>query len=134
MTGMVVDASALLAILLGEPTADRLLAAIVGSSGAVVGAPTLVEAHAVLVARKGIGAAMALDALLQALRIDVVPMTAEAASFAREAWVRFGKGTGSPAVLNFGDCLAWGVARAAGSPLLCTGNDFAATDIERVEW
>jgi ribonuclease VapC len=134
MSTIVVDSSALLAIVLGEPDADRLVAAITRATAPSVGAPTLVEAHAVLVARKGRGAALALDALLQALRIDVVPMTAEAATFAREAWVRFGKGAAAPGVLNFGDCLSFGVARAMGAPLLFKGADFAATDIERVMW
>ena len=134
MTALVVDSSALIAILQGEPEAERLVAAITRSGGAVVGAPTLVEAHAVITARRGPAAAVALDALLQSLAIDVVQMSAVASTFARSAWTKFGKATGNPAALNFGDCLAYGVAAAEGAPLLFKGGDFAATDVIAAPW
>ena len=95
----------------------------------VVGAPTLVEAAAVLLARKGSAGEVALDALLQRLDIRVVPMTVEAAAAARSAYHRYGKGVGQPGVLNYGDCLAYGVAMASGDTLLFTGQDFAQTDV-----
>lgn len=127
---MVIDTSALLAVLLSEAEADELVEAIVSAGTRQVGAPTLVEAAAVMAARKGPAGEVALDALLQRLEIEVVPMTPEAAAFARSAYARYGRGVGSPAVLNYGDCLAYGVARAAGEPLLFKGDDFALTDIE----
>lgn len=127
---MVIDTSALLAVLLSEAEADALVEAIVSAGTRQVGAPTLVEAAAVMAARKGPAGEVALDALLQRLEIEVVPMTPEGAAFARSAYARYGRGVGSPAVLDYGDCLAYGVARAAGEPLLFKGDDFALTDIE----
>ncbi|MBW3553050.1 MAG: type II toxin-antitoxin system VapC family toxin [Gemmatimonadetes bacterium] len=127
---MVIDTSALVAILLAERDSEALVEAIVAGEPRLLGAPTLVEAAAVMAARKGPQGEVALDALLQRLDIDVIPMTPEAASFARSAYARYGKGIGSPAVLNYGDCLAYGVARAAGEPLLFRGEDFRMTDIE----
>lgn len=127
---MVIDSSALVAILLGEREASRLAEAIVASSLPVVGAPTLVEAAAVMMARHGPRGEIALDALLQRLNIEVIPMTAGAAAFARSAYARYGRGVGSPGVLNYGDCLAYGIATALQKPLLFKGDDFPHTDIE----
>jgi len=126
---MVIDTSAIVAILLGEPEADDLVAAIAAAEERVIGAPTLVEAAAILSARKGPAGEIALDALLQRLEIAVIPMTADAAAAARSAYQRYGKGVGSPAVLNFGDCLSYGVAAASGDALLFKGNDFPQTDV-----
>lgn len=127
---MVIDTSAMLAILFAEPEAPRMVAAIAAADARVAGAPTVVEAAAVLLARKGPAGEVALDALLQRLAIDVVPMTREAATFARSGYHRYGKGVGSPGVLNYGDCLAYGIAMAAGDVLLFKGDDFAQTDVE----
>ena len=127
---MVIDTSAMLAILFAEPEAPRMVAAIATADARVAGAPTVVEAAAVLLARKGPAGEVALDALLQRLAIDVVPMTREAATFARAGYQRYGKGVGSPGVLNYGDCLAYGIAMAAGDVLLFKGDDFAQTDVE----
>jgi ribonuclease VapC len=129
---MVIDTSALLAILFGEPEAEALVEAIASAATRLLGAPTLVEASAVMLARKGAQGEIALDALLQRLGIEVVPMSPEAAVFARSAYARFGKGVGSPGVLNYGDCLSYGVARATGEPLLFKGDDFPRTDLPAV--
>lgn len=126
---MVLDTSAILAILFAEPEAAAMVEAIAAAEVRSIGAPTLVEASAVMLARKGPAGEVALDALRQRLDLAVVPMSPEAASFARSAYGRFGKGIGSPGVLNFGDCLAYGVAMAAGDALLFKGNDFSATDV-----
>jgi ribonuclease VapC len=126
---MVIDSSALLAILLREPEAERLTEAIASDGVRLLGAPTVVETAAVMVARKGPQGEIALDALLQRLGIDVIPMSPEAAAFARSGYVRYGRGVGSPAVLNFGDCLAYGIARAADERLLFKGEDFSMTDV-----
>jgi ribonuclease VapC len=125
---MVIDTSAIVAILLGEPEADALIASIAAARERVIGAPTLVEAAAILFARKGTAGEVALDALLQRLEIEVVPMTADAAVAARSAYQRNGKGVGSPAVLNFGACLSYGVAVASDDALLFKGDDFPLTD------
>lgn len=126
---MVIDTSALVAILLAEPEGSRLVHAIAASTVRQIGAPTLVEVAAVMLARKGPPGEIALDALLRRLDIDVVPMSAAAAAFGRAAYARYGKGVGSPGVLNFGDCLAYGVAMAQREPLLFKGEDFARTDV-----
>ena len=131
---MVIDTSALLAILLGESEAMAMVGAIASADRRLLGAPTLVESSAVMRARKGPQGEIALDALLRRLGIELVGMPAEAAGFARSAYARYGKGVGSPAVLNFGDCLAYGLARSLDEPLLFKGMDFSQTDIARVTY
>jgi ribonuclease VapC len=131
---MVIDASALVAILLGEPEAPRLVQAIAADSNRLVGGPTLVEASAVMLGRKGSQGEIALDALLQRLEIRTVPFTPEAAAHARSAYRRYGKGVGSPSMLNYGDCLSYGTAIALGEPLLFKGDDFPRTDIAAVAY
>jgi ribonuclease VapC len=126
---VVLDTSALLAILFAEPEAERMVAALAAADRRLVGVPTLVEAAAILLARKGAAGEIALDALRQRLGVEVVPMTPEAATLARGAYQRFGKGVGAPGVLNYGDCLAYGVAMAVGEPLLFKGDDFSRTDV-----
>jgi ribonuclease VapC len=126
---MVIDTSALLAILFAEPEASALADQIASAHRRLVGGSTLVEATAVMLARKGKPGVIALDALLARLGIEVVPLSVEAAEFARQAYARYGKGVGSPTVLNYGDVLSYGVARAEDEPLLFTGDDFRETDI-----
>ena len=125
---MVIDSSALLAILLDEPEARRMIAAIDAAPRRLVGAPTAVEAAVVMLARKGPQGEIALDALMLALGIEVVPMQPTAVMMARSAYARFGKGVGAPTVLNYGDCLSYAVSADLGEPLLFKGGDFAATD------
>jgi len=126
---VILDTSAALAILLAEPEAGAMVAAIGKDTVRILGAPTLVEASAVMVARKGPAGEVALDAMLQRLGIKVVDMGVDAARLARLAYGRYGKGIGEPGVLNFGDCLTYGVAMAAREPLLFKGDDFARTDV-----
>lgn len=127
---MVLDTSALLAILFAEPESDAMVRALASDERRLLGAPTLVEASAVMTARKGGAGEVALDALLDRLEVEVVPMTVGAAKLARLAYSRFGKGVGDPAVLNYGDCLTYGVAMGEGEPLLCKGEDFPRTDVD----
>jgi ribonuclease VapC len=131
---VIIDTSALIAILLNEPESTALVSAISAEPVRSIAAPTLVEASAVLYACKGAGGDVALDALLQRLSIHIIDMNATAAAFARDAFRRFGKGIGNPAVLNYGDCLVYGVAMATGRPLLCKGTDFAQTDVMRAPY
>jgi ribonuclease VapC len=131
---MVLDTSALLAILLGEPEASAMVRALARDETRLVGAPTLVEASAILQARKGPAGDVALAALLERAAIEVIPFSRPAAQLARLAYGRFGKGIGDPAVLNYGDCLTYGVAMAERQPLLFKGDDFTRTDVERVEY
>jgi ribonuclease VapC len=131
---VVIDTSALIAILLGEPEAPRLARAIAEARAPVVGAPTLVEATAVVIARLGPQGEVTLNALLHQLRVEVVPMTVNAAEAARRAYARYGKGVGSPGVLSFGDALSYGVAADRQQPLLFKGDAFPRTDIPRAEY
>ena len=127
---MVIDTSALVAILLAEPEAPRLTTAIRAAAAREVGAPTYVEALYVMGGRHGQQGVVALDALLAQLDITIVPMTEAAAAHAREAYRLYGKGGGSVSrVLNLGDCQTYGVALDRGKPLLFKGDDFRATAI-----
>lgn len=126
---MVIDTSAMVAILLSEPTAYRLVEAVAAATRRLIGAPSLVETSAVMLGRKGPQGDIALSALLRSLDIEVAGMTEGAAGLARAAYARFGKGVGDPAVLNFGDCLACGIAMDLDEPLLFVGDDFARTDV-----
>ncbi len=126
---MVLDTSALFAILFAEPEAPAMIRAVAAAGTRLVGAATLVEASAVLTARKGPGGEVALDALLERLGVEVVDLSVPAARMARLAYARYGRGAGDPAVLNFGDCLSYGVSMILREPLLFKGDDFARTDV-----
>jgi ribonuclease VapC len=129
VSGVVLDSSAVIALITDEPDASRLMAALDRLPERVIGAPTLVETGIVLRARYGARGDLALDAFLQRFEVHVAPLTSREAAFAREAHRRFGRGVGEPAVLNYGDCLAYAVARSLGWPLLCVGSDFVRTDL-----
>lgn len=87
-----------------------------------------------MLTRKGSQGETALTEVLNRLDLRVVAMSSNAAAHARVAYLRFGKGVGSPGVLNFGDCLAYGVAMDLGQPLLFKGNDFSRTDVPSVAY
>lgn len=125
---MVIDTSALLAILLGEAEASRFAKAIEDGSPRLLSAANLLEASMVIETRKGEAAGRELDLLIYRAEIDVVPVDQEQAEIARIAWRRYGKGR-HPAGLNYGDCFAYALAVATGSPLLFKGDDFARTDV-----
>lgn len=125
---MIVDASAVVAILREEPDAEWLLDRLDEADTVRIGSPTLVEAGLVLAGRLGLMGRTLLARFVQESGMDVVPLSEEHASVAVDAFVRFGKGR-HPAALNFGDCLSYAVSRVAGEPLLCIGNDFAQTDL-----
>jgi ribonuclease VapC len=127
---MVLDTSALVAILLSEPEAAVMLRALARDDVRIVGTPVLVEAAAVMLAKKGPGGEIALDALLERVSARVVEMSVPAAKLARLAYGRFGRGVGDPAVLNLGDRLSYGVAMAERQPLLFKGSEFSKTDVE----
>lgn len=125
---MVVDSSALLAVILGEPDAEGFREAIAGAAELKISTISVLEASLVLDARFGGGAVRELDLLLAAGGFQLVPFDAEQLRFARRAWRRFGRGN-HPAALNMGDCASYALAKCAGEPLLFKGNDFARTDI-----
>jgi ribonuclease VapC len=126
---MILDSSALVAILFKEPEAERLAAMIRDTDTTAIAAPTLLETAIVAEGRTLPGMAEKLDALLGAIRPEIVPFTAEHVSLARDAWRRYGKGR-HKAGLNLGDCFAYALAKERGQALLFKGDDFAATDIE----
>jgi ribonuclease VapC len=128
---MVIDSSALIAILRSEPERQALQNAILSDSVRLVSAVTKLEASMVAIGRRGLDAAHDIAALLRDLGIQVVPFDEHQADIAREAFARYGKGR-HPAALNFGDCAAYALAIAEAEPLLFKGTDFGATDVEVV--
>jgi ribonuclease VapC len=125
---VILDSSALVAIIFREDGHERLLGALDGAVEAAIGAPTLVETTIVVSARMGRDARGLVSSFLREGGIAVLPLTEDHAAAAIEAWCRYGKGR-HPASLNFGDCMAYAVARITGRPLLCSGRDFEKTDL-----
>ena len=126
---MIVDSSAVLAILFDEPDARRHAAAIMAASPCRMSVANVLEAAIAAERRGGDTAAQEFDTLVATAEIEFVPVTVEHLQAARRAWRRFGKGN-HPAALNFGDCFAYALARTTDEPLLFKGEDFARTDIE----
>ena len=127
---MVVDSSALVAILLGEPEGDALAVALAAAEMPVICAPNWLEAMMVTMARLGRPGVLALAELLDAAGVQIEPADAGLAETAFDAWLRFGKGR-HRAGLNFGDCFAYALATRRGEALLFKGDDFAHTDVRR---
>ena len=125
---MIVDASAIVGIILREPGWQDLVAKLAGADSPAVGAPTLAGTGLVLTAKLGRRAPGILARFLQEAELTVIPFGEPHWSAAVEAYARFGKGR-HPASLNFGDCLTYAVARVAGRPLLFVGDDFSKTDL-----
>lgn len=126
---MIVDASAILAILLDEPDAERYEETIASAWPCRMSVIGFLEAAIVAESRGGDAMGREFDNLAAQLEMEQVPVSLEQAQVARDAWRRFGKGR-SPARLNFGDCFAYALAKTSGEPLLFKGADFAQTDIE----
>ena len=125
---MIVDSSAMLAILLEEPEGRLFDVAIARNAVARMSSGNFLEASMVLQARKGTNGVRALDLLIARFRIEIVSFTEPQARVARLAFERYGKGR-HPAQLNFGDCIAYALARETGEELLFKGTDFGQTDI-----
>jgi ribonuclease VapC len=133
LTALVVDTSAIVAILRDEPEKDRFVDMILRADARFMSAVSIQEAGMVVLGRHGDEAAWEpLDALLARLNVDVVAHDAELARIARVAFLRFGKGR-HPAGLNFGDCAAYALAKSGALPLLFKGGDFAKTDISAAD-
>jgi ribonuclease VapC len=125
---MVLDSSAMVAILLREPGHEELIDRMDAAEVLIVGAPTLLEATMVLTARLGQDARPLVFAFLRRLDAEVIPFNEEHLDAAATAFIRFGRGR-HPAALNFGDCMSYAIASVAGMPLLFAGEDFGRTDI-----
>lgn len=126
---MVIDTSAIIAVLLDEADATRIAIAIEAGSPRLLSAASLLEASIVIETRKGEAGGRELDLLLYRTEIEIVAVDRDQSEIARLAWRRFGKGRHA-AGLNYGDCFAYALARSRQLPLLFTGNDFTRTDIE----
>jgi ribonuclease VapC len=129
---IVVDASALIAILDRESDAALYAEAIAEADSPLISAATLLEINIVMLNRHGVRAARMVDKLLQEAGFQIESFTAHQAELAREAYVRYGKGR-QKAGLNYGDCFSYALAKATGLPLLFKGEDFSETDIIPVE-
>jgi ribonuclease VapC len=128
---MVIDTSAILAWLKHEPERERIAAALESHPVCHISAVSLLEAHIVVRAREHPDMLGKLHRLLNEIGVVVMPFDERQARLADSAFLRYGKGQGHPAQLNFGDCAAYALARALGEPLLFVGKDFAQTDIDR---
>jgi ribonuclease VapC len=130
---MVIDTSALVALLLLEPEAARIAQAIEADPTRLVSAATLVETSIVLESRLGAEVARELDLLLLKSAVRIEAVTAGQAEVARMAWRRFGRGR-HVAALNYGDCFSYALSKTMGEALLFKGEDFLQTDILAASW
>lgn len=126
---MIVDSSALIAVLQNEPDAARYTAALAASQVRRIGAPTLLEVCMVIGGRRGPDAIADVNDLVHTSRIEILAFTPEAGRVAVDAFLRFGKGR-HKAALNFGDCISYAMAKIEAMPLLFKGDDFRLTDIQ----
>jgi ribonuclease VapC len=125
---LVVDTSALVAILLREPDAEALARCLIDAPRRLVSAVTRAELSFVIEGRNGEGGRLNLERLLNIVRIEVVSVTPQHTEIAIEAFRHFGRGRHA-AALNIGDCFSYALAKATDLPLLFKGNDFVQTDI-----
>lgn len=124
----VIDTSALVAILTGEPSATEMVTALAGTVRRLLSTASLVETSIVLEARHGEMAARELDLFLHRAGVQTVAVDTEQVAIARAAWRRYGKGR-HPAGLNFGDLFSYALAKSAHDELLYVGEDFSKTDV-----
>ena len=125
---MIVDTSAVLAVLFREADAAHYARMIATASPCRLSVANLLEAS-IVIGRRGAATDGDLDLFIEDGAIELMPVTLEQVDFARRAWRRFGKGN-HRAALNFGDCFAYALAETTGEPLLFKGDDFAHTDVE----
>lgn len=128
---MVIDASAVVAILREESGAEGLLRRLTAAGSRRISAASLLETAIVLEGKFGERGGDQLDLFLARAQIEIAPVTAEQIRIARAAWRRYGKGKGHPAQLNFGDCFSYALAESLGEELLYQGADFSHTDVAR---
>jgi ribonuclease VapC len=125
---MIIDTSALVAVLDQELEAERIVRTLASAPERILSAANLVEVGIVMQARRGGDGARDLDLLLAKLRVDIAVVTANQADIARKAFRRYGRGRHA-ANLNFGDCFAYALAKDTSAPLLFKGDDFGQTDV-----
>ena len=127
---MVIDTSAIVAILFGEPERAAFNEKIAADSTRLISAPTLVECHLVIEARKESLGRAELELFVYEAALTVVPFDQSQADLATVGWRTYGKGR-HPASLNFGDCFAYALAKVSDQPLLFKGDDFSQTDVAK---
>ena len=130
---MVIDTSALIAILLGEPDAEAFAVAIADDPKKLISAFSALEVSIVIEAKKGEAGGRELDLLLHRSQIEIVAMDSEQAELARNAWRTFGKGR-HPAGLNIGDCCSYALSKSSDEPLLFKGDDFSKAGLKHWFW
>lgn len=126
---MIIDSSALAAILLAEPGAAAIAEALSASAHNRISAASRLEVSIVVDARRSPVLSARLDELIALHRIQVEAVTERQATIARQAYRDYGRGSGHPAALNFGDCFSYALAKDLDEALLYQGNDFAHTDL-----
>lgn len=129
---MVIDTSALLAILLGEPEGEEFSRLIAKDPKRLVSSLTALEAAIVIHSRKGASGVRELDLLLHSAGVTIVSLDTDQVLLARSAYEKYGKGH-HPAALNLGDCCSYALSFSSGEPLLFKGNDFSRSDVISVE-
>jgi ribonuclease VapC len=129
---LIVDTSALVAILKDEPEADLLTRSLLIADVALLSAASFVEVAMVIDGRRDAVASHQLDNLITHARIRIEPVDEAQTVVARQAFRDYGKGSGHPAKLNFGDCFSYALASVTGHPLLFKGDDFGHTDVRSV--
>lgn len=127
---MIIDTSALIAILRDEPDAAIFARTAESASHRRISAANFVEAAVVMDGSRDPVVSRRFDELVTTAQLMIEPVTLEQARIAREAYRDFGKGSGHPARLNFGDCFAYALAKVTGEPLLYKGSDFGRTDLK----
>jgi ribonuclease VapC len=125
---LVVDTSAAVAVILGEPGSEELAVHLEDALTRMMSAAIRVELGIVIESRLWPAGQDIIDRFLRDAKIGIVPVDEDLAARAMSGWRRYGKGR-HPAGLNFGDCFTYALAERTGHPVLCTGDDFAATDI-----
>ncbi|OEU62993.1 MAG: ribonuclease [Desulfobacterales bacterium S5133MH16] len=128
---MVVDTSAVIAILFGEPETESFVRALADDPKKMISAFNALESAIVIEAKKGEAGGRELDLFLHRARIEIVALNGDQVELALTAWRNYGKGN-HPADLNIGDCCAYALAKYSGEPLLFKGKDFSQTDIRSV--
>ncbi|MEG3123567.1 type II toxin-antitoxin system VapC family toxin [Sphingomonas sp. GB1N7] len=127
---MIVDSSAIMAIILNEPERHAMIEALGQSDRNAISAGTWIELSAVLTRRPGNDLFERLRTVTDVVSIFIEPVSVEQAEIGHQAYRRYGRGSGHKSDLNFGDCFAYALAKATGEPLLFKGNDFSQTDIK----
>ncbi|MBK5233351.1 MAG: type II toxin-antitoxin system VapC family toxin [Thermoleophilia bacterium] len=126
---MIVDTSAIVAIVQGEPEAEKFAALLLEAEDPQISAANYLEAGLVVDSAGDPVVSRELDVVLKGAQMSIEPFSAKQAAVARQAYRDFGKGSGHPANLNFGDCFAYALASETGEPLLFKGDDFTHTDV-----